>query len=615
MDRSSLLLAVLLPAVALAQSVPSLSGSSSLTLSLPYLEYAPAAGEKSGYAVSLSTANLSTFTLNASSLRAQTTFDNAANAPQVSLSNGTFRLVIPYLEYTGGGTTTAYSATLLSSDLASFSVDASSVREVTRLAAPTNVAVSNANASTVGTTTFSSSTRLNVSWTPPTGYTPDHYRIYASETIGNTNLNFTAAGSAASASLTGLKSGTAYGVTVKACQDSACSQAGTATAASGQTSDEVWQFQGSGASVSGLTKVVSDGNVRIAVMRYGSDAPDAVKNRLQLYYGPSSLGTASGLTTALTSAAADAAVSSTYLSFTSGAGTTGLQNPNTATMRIQDINAGQGLPMSTAAGGNVRLYFEARGSDGKTRIYYIGSQDGHLGKDFNTSSSSGVCKTTADYDTGGGCVPTVAIPVQGDTDGNPKISNARQFKIGYPMQTDWRWNEEAGTFMLFTVDSISGCTTYGHNQAYAVWNGSKWMVQYESGGCPKLFKAAQAATPVHLGGARYKVYFGDRSTSDEGKITSSPLPFLGPKKVLYGDGAVSSTATTLEFEDWETPTQARGLTFLWPSGQAMSASAEGYIDDFMAVAPTGSLDFQVLYVAITDGTVSPFSAAAVLLNP
>jgi hypothetical protein len=38
------------------------------------------------------------------------------------------------------------------------------------------------------------------------------------------------------------------------------------------------------------------------------------------------------------------------------------------------------------------------------------------------------------------------------------------------------------------------------------------------------------------------------------------------------------------------------------ASEVLSDSAEGYIDDFHFVVPTGSLDLQVMYMAITDGS-------------
>lgn len=57
------------------------------------------------------------------------------------------------------------------------------------------------------------------------------------------------------------------------------------------------------------------------------------------------------------------------------------------------------------------------------------------------------------------------------------------------------------------------------------------------------------------------------------------------------------------------------MVFLWPNGDRLNNAAEGNIDDFHFLTPTGSLDIQVLYMTITDGSVMPFAATAVLLNP
>lgn len=601
----------LLSPLALAQAPATLAVSGSTwTLSLPYVEYA-SGGSRVAFSATLQTTDIASlaFTLDPASIKLQTALSQAVNPPSVVLASGQYVLSIPDLVYNG---TSVFGVNLKTSDLGRFVVDGNSLKTLPLLAPPSAVSVSNPNPQTVGSNSFSASSKLSLRWTAPTGYSVDHYRITATESIANTNQEFSATGSATSLTLTNLKASTSYTIALTACKTAACSEAGTAASVTGKTSDEYWQLQGSGNTISGLTKVVSDGNVRIAVMRFGSDAPDAVKNRLQLYYGPAG-STARGLGTAITGLAASSSVASSYLAFTSAAGSSGLINPTTAATLIKEINAGQAIPMSSSKGANVRLYFEANGADNKTRIMYIDSRDGYLGKDFNAGSSI-VCQTTADYSTGGGCQPVIAIPIEGDSNGNSKIINARQFKIGYPTLDDWRWGETVGTFMVFTVDKITGCATYNVNQAYAVWSGSKWVVQYQSDGCPKLMQHTQAATPLHLGGVRYKMYFGDISDLS-GIVAGSKLPFLGPKKVFYGDGASAGSATTVDYEDWENVASARELRFLWPTGELLNSTAEGYIDDFMAVTPTTSNDFQVLYVAITDGTVVPFSTAAVLLNP
>jgi len=139
-------------------------------------------------------------------------------------------------------------------------------------------------------------------------------------------------------------------------------------------------------------------------------------------------------------------------------------------------------------------------------------------------------------------------------------------------------------------------------------------VQYRTDGCPKLFTSAQAAFPFHSGGGKYRLYYGDPSVTD-GKVSSSPLPFLGPKKLIYADAAMTGDANVVDFEDWESQSLPRDVVFLWPNGDTMNAQAEGYIDDYHFLTPTGSLDLQVMYVTITDGAIAPISVTAILLNP
>lgn len=605
-----------LPGICAAQNIPTLTaGAQGFVLAIPYLEYV-GAGSKLAFSASLTSSDLSTFLLDGGSVSSQSVITAAVDSPSVASLNSGYRFALPRVSFASGGKTYYYSATLTSSDLSSFALELSSVAEVSApgsLAAPTGVTVGNVAPQTVGSSSIYSSSRLSVQWTAPGGYTVDHYEITAAESIYGSRTTTTAAASESKTTLTGLKAATPYTVTIRACADSACSQSGVSAGADATTSEEYWQLQGSGNSVSGLTKIVSDGNARISATRFGPEAGTNA-SRIQLYYGPSpAQGSHSPqLATAVTSQTTDAATSASYLSFTSMAGTTGLISPSEATTLVQQVATGQGVPLSEAMGGKVRLFFEASGSDGKTRILYLDSQDGYTGRDFN--SGGALCSTTADYQTGGGCAPTVAIGVEGDsTSANSKISNARQFKLGFPILDDWRWDGAAGTFMVFTTDRVTGCSNYNMNHGYAVWDGSKWNVQYEADGCPKLLKSAQAAFPMHLGEARYKLYFGDPSiTTGRG---NSGLPFLGPKKLIYGDGRGTGSPTSVNFEDWESTASARNVVFVWPNGDTLDASAEGYIDDYHFLAPTGSLDLQVMYMAITDGSAPPGGAAAILLNP
>ncbi len=461
--------------------------------------------------------------------------------------------------------------------------------------------------SAASTQSFSSS-RLSLSWSAPANLAPAQYSVIMTEVASSISRALTT--TATSLQVTDLKSATAYRIEVRACDATQCFTQPTATTTA-ETPAEVWHLQGTGRTLAGLSRLVPDGNVKLHVMRLGEGAGAGLAGQLRLYYGPSGPNSR-GLAVAVNSGVATAADPASYLSFTSRAGASGLTDPASASPLVRSVATGQAVALASSP--RVRLYFEALGSDNRTRIMSVDSQDGYAGLDFNAGAAT-TCSTAADYFAGGGCAPTVAIGVEGDVaSGWPRIQNARQFKIGVATATDWRWDAAAGSFMVFTTDGIAGCSTASPNQAYAVWSGARWDVQYLANGCPRLFASMQAAHPLHLGGARYKLYYGDPSDAT-GRLAGSMLPFLGPKKVLYADGALTGDAARVDFEDWEATARGRGLTFLWPDGTAMDAAAEGYIDDFSIVAPTGSLALQVLYLAITDGTVVPFTAVAVLLNP
>lgn len=478
------------------------------------------------------------------------------------------------------------------------------------LSGPGSVTLAEVDRQTAGSATFGSSSKLQVNWTAPSGYTIDHYEVTATESLMNTSVTVTATSAATSTTLTPLKAATSYSVVVKACNNSTCSSAGSAAAVSAITPGEYWQLQGTGNAVSTLTKPVSDGNARLSATRFGAEA-GLVASTVQFYYGPQGV---SGLSVASSGPVSGASAASYLTAFTSYANSSGVRSLASATSGIKSIMTGQGVPLSAAMGAKVRLFFESNDADGKTRIYSVDSVDGYVGRDFNRSSAT-TCSAAGDYLSTGDCPATVVIGVEGDTTSpTSRISAARQNKIAWPTLTDWRWDGSVGTFMVFTVDQISGCTTARHNHAYAVWNGSNFVPQFDSSGCPKTFKSAQAALPMHIGDVRYKIYFGDPSVTT-GKVTGSTLPFVGPKKLIYADARSSGNASIVDYEDWESVSNARNVVFLWPSGEQLNDAAEGYIDDFHFLTPTGNIDIQVLYMSITDGSVAPFSATALLLNP
>jgi len=471
------------------------------------------------------------------------------------------------------------------------------------------VTVATSSPQTVGATSIASSSRLAVSWTPPGGPV-DHYEVDATDRVAGAVTTTSLASSVTSTTLTLLKAQTTYTVAVRACRDSACRVAARGSG-SGTTDKEYWRMHGTGASITGLTQPVSDGNARLSATRFGSDA-GVSSGRIQLYYGPRGF---NGLAVATASQAANADVPASYLSFTSRVNASGLQSPSPGASLISQVATGQGVPLSEAMGGRVRLFFEAQGTDGKTRIFSIDSKDSYAGLDFNGDASRTICSTAAEYGPGGSCEPTVLIGVQGDEmEPNTGLTNARQHKVAWPSMTSPHWDGAAGTFMVFTTDAVAGCSSAQMNHGYAVWNGSRWVVQYASSGCPRLFTNAQAALPMHITGHRYKMYYGDPSITT-GKNTATSLPWLGPKKLIYADPGVSGSASQADFDDWEAQSAARDVVFLWPDGTVFNDTAEGYIDDYHFLAPTGSLDLQVMYLTLTNGTVIPFAATAALVNP
>ena len=601
-----------------SQTTPSLvQTSTGYALKIPYLEFS-ANGAKQAYTAKATTADLSTFNADAGSVASINVQAGVGNTTALQQTGGTYVLTFPYVEV--DGLAQAYTASLTTTNLSQWSVVPNSVAVVATsntLAPPTAVAVSGPNPQTVGSFSFGSSSKLSVTWTAPTSFAVHHFEVIGTESVGGTRASVSTATGETSATITGLKAATTYRVMVKACQDAACTLYGTAAPVSATTSTEYWQLQGGGASVSGLTKVVADGNARLSATRIGPDAGTVNAGRVQFYYGPMpGQGSTASLAVAVGNAVASAAVPSSYLTFTSQAGTSGLFTPATssAVRSIASVATGQGVPLAASLGNKVRVFFEAAGSDGKTRIFSVDSKDGFVGQDFNSGAAL-TCSTDADYASTGGCAPTLVVGVDGDaTGGNLRIKNARQNKVAFPTQTDWRWDGAAGAFMVFTTDSVANCSTAQQNHGYAVWDGIRWNVQYGADGCPKLFTSAQACLPMHLGGARYKMYCGDPSVT-AGRVSGSTLPFLGPKKLLYADGSGSGSDATVEFEDWEVQTASRDIAFLWPNGSRLDDKAEGYIDDYHFLAPTGSLELQVGYLTITDGVVVPFAVAAILLNP
>ncbi len=503
---------------------------------------------------------------------------------------------------------------------------------------------------TIGKTSMTSSSKFEVQWSSP-NQAVDHFEIIASD--GKSKVTMNAKGAEKTAILTALKSATKYSVTMKACLDAKCEKfLASDKAAEGKTSEEVWQVQGKGTTYETATKLVDDGNTKAYPVVYGDWAGKDLAGKIQLYYDPIKGDEKGAKIGTMSAAKIEGLASIMPLKSLSGFGLISYCRPQPGqgnqpkppqpgtpgqssqpqppqkttcegTSSAASVATFQALPLGDKLGAKVRLFFEGQGSDGKTRVMYIDSKDGYVGRDFNSGSST-VCLTVADYSKGGGCEPTVVLGVEGDgTFGNKNIGAVRQFKIGYPTMNDWRWDGASGSFMFITIDVPTSCSKYMMTSGYAVWDGKEWKVQYDANGCPKLFQAVQAPMPIHIGGTRYKMYFNNNALQKGSGIIPSAVT-LDEKimKVIYADASLTGDPNVVDYEDWETVEQAHDITYLWSDGSALGVKDESHLDDYAIFTPTNNLDFQVMYsnMSLSDikpGTnfTPPFIGVVLLMNP
>jgi hypothetical protein len=206
---------------------------------------------------------------------------------------------------------------------------------------PRSVVATRISSATVAGTEYFSSTRLRLTWNAPESGAVPRYEVSWSES--GSPFRSARVVTAPTIDLTDLASGTTYRIDVAPCSATSCATNDTASIAA-QTPGEVWQMQGSGSSIAGLTRIVSDGNVKIHVVRYGAGLSSA--GRLLMYYGPMQQN-AKGLAVATTS------TTTSYLSFDSRAGSAGLVTPPTAATLVREVATGQGVPNSTKMGAHI----------------------------------------------------------------------------------------------------------------------------------------------------------------------------------------------------------------------------------------------------------------------
>jgi hypothetical protein len=487
---------------------------------------------------------------------------------------------------------------------------------------PAKLAVLPAGETAFAGRSIASSSTLRVAWAPPDAV-PAKYvlTVAAKRTTGTLEIP----GDAAEALITDLKAGTGYRVSLRACLDADCSESLDAQSVTARTEDEYWSIQSTANSFSTVKRIVPDGNVGSYAFRYGPWAGPELDGKIQLYYNPMQREEKGIKIGELVAPVADSIEAASEFRGVPGFGVLRVCDggppppngppPNPACTNSASLAASldlfQAVPLSPEMGGKVRLYFEALGVGGRTRILSLDSQDGYIGRDFHPGPET-ICATLQDLSPGGPCEPALVIGVDTDGErGNPNLLNARQFKIGYPTLDSWVWNGAPGTFMWFTTEwSDRRCSDFGFNAAYAVWSGERWVVQYGENGCPKLLPGAQAPMPVHLGGGRYKLYFNIHPRS-------SPLK---PMRLLYADPDATGDPGVVDFEDWEPLEEARELHYLWPDGTELDDLNESQLDDYMIFAPTSHPKRLIIYsnmgAPATFGQISPpVIGSAVLINP
>lgn len=464
-----------------------------------------------------------------------------------------------------------------------------------------------------------SSSKLALSWEAPEEEV-EIYRVSMTDAVQGSSFSFEVAGDELNATAFGLKSDTRYSIELAACLDKNCKQYLSAeTVGEGTTGQEIWQIQGTGHSYKTADRVVPDGSTVAYAFQYGQEVGKELEGLTRFYYNPSPVSE--------WGAGMRAALSEVGIFDTFTPAEDGLKLPCDAAKKVNCpttgaywITATQAVPLTS---GLIRVFFEAadltKGSSPKAQIsrnFTIDSQDGYVGEDFNTDPNRTTCGGTGstDYAPGGDCELTVVLGVTGDANkGDTGLQQVRQSKIGFPQLDSWMWDEAVGTFMSITGADSCGLTSDG--LFYAQWDGKQWNVEMKNNECAKpMVEDAHGPVIVHLGEARYKLYYEQII----GKFNVEPGK---PLRVIYGNGEVTGSELTLEFDDWELETQARDVTFLWPDGQQLTANEESGLGDHYIFVPNGELEEQRMYMNLggrdddTPNESSTGLGTALLLNP
>jgi hypothetical protein len=159
--------------------------------------------------------------------------------------------------------------------------------------------------------------------------------------------------------------------------------------------------------------------------------------------------------------------------------------------------------------------------------------------------------------------------------------------------------------MIITGADACGVTTNG--LFMAIWDGATWQVEKADGCATPLVPSGHGPVPVHLGDARYKLYYEDETNGHAEK----------PLKLLFTDGADAGDAEAVDFADWESSDAGRDVHFLWPDGTLLGANEESGLGDHMILVP----DDEVMYLNLGGFDNSDWNkpsaglGMALLLNP
>jgi hypothetical protein len=477
-----------------------------------------------------------------------------------------------------------------------------------------------------GQNLIESSGTLYVEW-QMTGFDIFKYRLTLTDGVSDSEQVVFVEDGTSSTLLTGLKSGTEYRVRIDACLDRVCGKiiSGDDYAVA-TTGEEYWQVQGSGVGYDAADQVVESGSTLSYALPYGDWAPRDLQGLTKFFYNakPGKSNDNEG----------GVRVASSYGDYSffedikalfirecqevkkTEGGLMPSQDAVDCPVEQLETFAFQIVPL---ASGSIRYFFEASSpgdEDHITQIYSLDSQDGYVGEDFDSSPDSDICGADDERDLieGGDCEPELLI---GSSEKGHKslLEQARQHKIGYPKIDSWLWDEAPGAFMVITGKDTCDQTRDG--LFYSVWDGKEWEIEGSRKCATPLVLDAHGPVIVHMGDARYKLYYENYEYTDTQKMRFDEKPL----RVMYANGAQSDDEDTVEFEDWEEEDLAREVHFLWPDGSMLNPDEEAGLGDHMIWLPENDLETQVMYMNLGGfdnkewGRGSAGLGMAVLVNP